>query len=185
MGKSTLAGMCCAAGSRLLTDDVLRFDVAGDEVVAHAGATELRLRPSAAELAQLLGAVSRWTADERTLVSPQGSDLATAGLGAVLIPARSADREVHVEPVAPGVGLRSLLRFPRVVGLEHSGLLAVQLDRLAALASRVPIAIVSLPAGPPFSALTGRRVLDAVRALDQGGTRSSAKPAACRSYNSA
>ena len=47
MGKSTMATLCCAAGARLVTDDVLRLDTTSG-VRCVGGSLHLRLRPQGA-----------------------------------------------------------------------------------------------------------------------------------------
>ena len=71
-GKSTLAALICLGGASLVSDDVLRVDLSGEEARCFPGGRRTRLRSNAAALLDSLpaGEVER-TADDRF-----GADLA-------------------------------------------------------------------------------------------------------------
>ena len=72
----------------MLADDVVRVSHADGEAIAHRGSLELRLRPFAASLANVLGPLGlRETADQRVAVVPGAVwQRATAGVAAVVSP---------------------------------------------------------------------------------------------------
>ena len=86
-GKSTLAALMCLDGAQLVTDDVLT--VAGDEtVICRGGASELRLRQAAADLARSHpDAATRTTADDRLALSADQPSLDPLPLACIVIPA--------------------------------------------------------------------------------------------------
>ncbi|MDQ3462690.1 MAG: hypothetical protein M3471_06645 [Actinomycetota bacterium] len=67
-GKSTIAAMVCAAGARLVTDDVLRVDTAGVGVTCYRGTGTLRLRPGSKALAADGAGTDGRSADGRHLL---------------------------------------------------------------------------------------------------------------------
>ena len=88
MGKSTMAALMCADGGRLVTDDVLHVDLRPATPTCHLGATELRLRKAAAELADRFdGEVGRrTTSDLRDALALSPCPTDRLPLAAVVIP---------------------------------------------------------------------------------------------------
>lgn len=147
MGKSTLATLLCAAGSGLLTDDVLRIDVRTDPPLCRSGAAENRLRTQ--DVARIDG---RRTADGRSAV--RAPRLAADGipLAAVAVPYPRRDGGgTEAEWLSPGDALVELLRFPRIVGWTDPTSTARHFEFLADLVPRVPVARLRVPWGPPFA----------------------------------
>lgn len=166
-GKTTLAALCCAAGARLVTDDVLRIELRGDAGWCFRGSRELRLRPGAAQLAtQLTAWAEHSTTDQRTAVRAVATEQGTLPLAAVVAPRCVHDATaLHIERLRGSAAMLELLRFPRTVGwvdAEHS---RQDFGRLAKLAETVPVYRAEVPWGPPFDPRIARTLLDPV-ALD-------------------
>src|SRR5213078_1131320 len=90
VGKSTLAALFCAAGAKLVSDDLLRIVSNGGPPRCYSGTAQIRLRPSAAELADAFPAAARdLTADGRIAVTPERTAAPTSELDAILIPSPS------------------------------------------------------------------------------------------------
>jgi hypothetical protein len=150
-GKSTLSALCCAAGARLVSEDLLRVRFDGETPVALPGIPEVRLRPQAADLAGAFDPSRRGTtADDRTTVSFEGAD--EAPLAALLFPLPTRDLSVvRAERLAPAEALVELGRHPRVLGWRTPEVRAARFRTLARLARTVPVARVLIPWGPPFA----------------------------------
>ncbi len=161
-GKSTLAALLCAAGSRLVTDDVLRVDVVDGHATCFPGAPGLRLRPGAASVARgVRGAALEETADGRTKVVPAESAGAPLELRAALVPevSRRATR-LEVRRLGPLEGLQELLRHPRLTAWRASEPIA-QLFRLTAevASTDLPVYRARIPWGPPFPPRLAEEIL--------------------------
>jgi hypothetical protein len=181
-GKSTMATVMCAAGARIITDDVLRLDVAGSVVQAHLGATEARLRKSAVELAATFGGQPssrpsvRKTSDDRDAVQLLAADDDLLPLAAIVVPEprRDIDR-VELVRLSASEALLQLARYPRIVGWVGRDVLAGQFQHLADIVERVPVLLGNVPWGPPFAAdiaptlleQAGLAIEPATGALDQ------------------
>ena len=163
MGKSTLATMLCAGGARLLTDDVLRLELRADAVAAHRGVAETRLRPAAAELADLFGPDQRTeTADGRQALRLEPSPLEELPLDLLVVPQPRRDlTEMTAVRVPPLEAMLLLSRFPRFPGWKDKAELARQFQHLGELVERVPVVLLRVPWGPPFAALSPDDVLAA------------------------
>lgn len=152
-GKSTVAALMCVDGAKLVTDDVLVVD-AGPPPACIGGASELRLREKAAEIAnQDPAAITRTTEDERTAF---GADPARPGrrpLSAIVIPTPSRTvTRVVTERMVPSEALTTILSFPRVHGWRRPDVLSREFTTLGGLVNTVPIYQATIPWGPPFSA---------------------------------
>jgi hypothetical protein len=153
MGKSTLSTLLVQDGAALITDDVLRLDPDGDGYVCRNGATEGRLRPTAA----LAAVAGRRTADGRTAVAAArvAADRVPLAVVAVPFPTRDTDR-VQVEWLEPRAALFELLRFPRIVGWTDPVTTAEHFSFVARVVGSVPVARVRVPWGtPPPPSLAG------------------------------
>lgn len=156
MGKSTMATLACAAGAKLITDDVLRLDLDADRPRCHLGGTALRLRKAATDLSALFGTdpAHRVTGDGRDSLSMTPAVQELLPLAAIVIPAPQHD-SVLTRPelirLEPKQALLALLQFPRIVGWEDPAALDRQLQELGVIVSQVPVHVARLPWGPPFS----------------------------------
>jgi hypothetical protein len=152
MGKSTLATLCCSQGARLVTDDVLRLDLA-DGVRCYLGANELRLRRASTELAAGFGVLPslRPTGDGRQALTPQSATSELLPLAAIVIPV--ADRAVttlvlrRLEPIQ---AMLALLSLPRLPGWADPASQATQMQQLGRLVEQVEVYAGRVPWGPPF-----------------------------------
>lgn len=163
MGKTTLATLLCRGGGLLITDDVLRLtpDGAGDHLCS-LGATELRLRDSAAALADEFGeAARRSTADARQALSVPIATDEDVPLSALLIPRPNRETsELTLTRVPPSGAALSLLSFPRILGIRDTSMLSGQFMQMAELVERVPVLVADVPWGPPFAPDLAERLLD-------------------------
>ncbi len=162
MGKSTMAAMMCAGGAALLTDDVARINFEDRQALLSPGGTESRLRPAAAQLADLFD-VTRATSDGRTAVSLPCWTAGPVAIDAVVVPIPSRENEdVELTALSPADALVVLSQFPRLPGWVDSQVLQCQFNLLADMLERVPAYLAIVPWGPPFVAETGGRLLDAL-----------------------
>jgi hypothetical protein len=161
IGKSTLAALCCIAGARLVTDDVLRVEVRRDAAWCFSGSHALRLRPAAAVLAEHLGAATRHsTLDERTAVFPEPVGTATVPIAAVVAPRWARDsKELRVERLSGSAALVELLRSPRSIGWTDPDRARSDLNVLADVIATVPLYRAHLPWEPLINPALGRRLL--------------------------
>lgn len=156
MGKSTMAGLMCAVGAQLVTDDVLRVDLHEDGLpTCHLGATELRLRKGAGELAARFDdtPTTRRTRDDRHAVrmtSAAGDQLPLRG---IVIPRAHHDGScpgLFVEALDPMQALLTMVRFPRILGWQDPAVLERHFHELGEITARVPVFVANMPWGPPF-----------------------------------
>ena len=151
-GKSTLATLLCLGGASLVSDDVLRVDLSGEEARCFPGGRRTRLRSNAAALLDSLpaGEVER-TADDRF-----GADLAAGRserplLTGILVPQPSRTAEaVRLERLGPTKAFLVLSTFPRIFGWRDGAPLRPQFEAFTRLARSVPVFNAEVPWGPPF-----------------------------------
>ena len=163
-GKSTLAGLVCGAGARLVSDDMLRVDLSEGAPRCFRGTGLVRLRPAAAALAsEIAGAEVIETADGRVGVIPAPTPSDRPPLGAVLVPAPSREaRELEVGRLEAREALVELLRYPRLTAWRTRGPIRAHFDGAARLAQAVPLYRATIPWGPPFAAGLAEELLGAV-----------------------
>ena len=146
-GKSTVATLCCAAGGRLITDDVLRLSP-GTSPRCYLGAAEVRLRTASEEPAGAfpgppVGAPHRrWP----------GRPSATAGGRRTASPGRHsrsrADRQASVPAVqrlSAVDALVGLISFPRLMGWRDPVTQAQQFQLMGDVAANVPVFTANIP----------------------------------------
>ena len=176
MGKSTMAGLMCAEGGRLITDDVLRLDfdslLDGREIArTRLGATELRLRKGAQSLIDRFHSNApglRTSADERHVLRLRGDADDCLPLAGIVIPRPNPDRShAEVRRIHGKNALFALLSFPRLMGWEDRAVLERQLAHLNRLAAVVPVFVADVPWGPPFHEGIASEVLRAVEGAGQ------------------
>lgn len=167
MGKSTLAAAYCAAGAALITDDVMRIDLAPDGAArVHPGATETRLRTTARELADASPPDAvRLTADGRLAVRPGRHVGEALPLAACVVPRTDPEaRTLRVRRLAPMAALRWLILFPKIVGWCEPLSLDHNFQSLGVLAEHLPIFEVTVPWGLPFEPGMLAELMDGVLA---------------------
>lgn len=166
MGKSTTASLMAMAGHPLVTDDVLRVAFCGNGgVLIHRGGLESRLRPSAAELAELADPRrTRRTADGRLAIDLPLTDRALLPLAACVVPqpTRTA-RLVSLQRLSPATAMTTLLRFPRLSGWQEPRCLAEQFALVGDLVANVPVLTAELPWGPPFDPTVATQLVGELR----------------------
>ena len=152
MGKSTMAAVFCAAGAGLVTDDVLRLDLNGG-IGCHAGASELRLREAASDLARYFPSnACRRTADGRMAVRLPGPSATVTPLRAIVIPKPSRDAsDLRCTRLSPREAFLALISHPRVLGWKGREQLRRQVEWLGIIANRIPVFEAVIPWGPPFA----------------------------------
>jgi hypothetical protein len=144
-GKSTLAMALTARGGRLLTDDTVAVDLAGQPVV-HPGVHSLRLWHDSADRFADASTVRFEGAEGKRVILPSGrTQLATrsAPLHALyLLRPRAADgiapavSRTRLSPVPSAIALLGQTRLGELLGGPES---ATTLDRAVTLAQRVPV----------------------------------------------
>lgn len=167
-GKSTMATVMCAAGARLITDDILPLEFEGERdgattVRCLRSTHELRLRPKAAELLDRFGtdAGRRLTADERHALAPGRSPHRTLPLGAIVLPRPDRDRsDVAARRLGAGEAAIWLGRCQRVEGWREPRYVRQQFADGSLVAATVPVFEVFVPWGPPFASDLAHRVIE-------------------------
>lgn len=161
-GKTTMAGVLCAAGARAVTDDVLRCEISGAEVACFRGGARLRLRPQAAALAEELQSAER-TTDGRTSALAEPSPMARMPLAALVVPRPSREAGgLSVRRLRGREAAAELLRSPRLAGFIDPELATRHLDLCQELAARVPVLQATIPWGPPFHPDLAEQLIDRV-----------------------
>jgi hypothetical protein len=156
MGKSTTATLMCADGAQLITDDLLRLDLSRTPPTCSLGATELRLRKAAGDLAERFDRqpAQRTTGDARDALAVSVADTEDLPLAALVVPApdySGQSTQASVHQVGAKEAFLLLSRFPRLLGWEDTRLLAQQFQQLGDIVERVPVYVARLPWGPPFA----------------------------------
>ena len=161
MGKSTLALAACAAGARLIAEDVLAIVVHENGVDCLPGNTDMRLRKSALSLLQGVPDATRFqTPDGRQGVRPNLSGDESIRLDTVVIPRpmRSAN-ELSVVRLPAVEALFRLMNFPRVDGLIEPGVVRTQFQGSGVVARSVPVLVAEVPWRQPLQPNLGRDLL--------------------------
>lgn len=161
MGKSTLAIASCAAGARLIAEDILAVTTE-DSVQCLPGNTDIRLRKGSVTLLDRMPDAERIvTPDGRDGVRPPLSGAEPVPLHALVIPrpSRKAE-ELTVERMPAVDALFRLMNFPRLNGFIEPAVVRRQFQGTGAVASQAPVFIATVPWGPPFRRDLGERILD-------------------------
>ncbi len=164
MGKSTMTALLCAAGARLISDDVLRLTASRRGTACFAGTSLIRLRPAAAELALLFpDGMTIPTPDGRIGVRVQQAAGSRFQLHAIVIPRPSREApELIVERLGGRAALVELLRYPRLLGWRVSEPTRRSFRFLSDVAMNVPVFSAEVPWGPPFDSAMPRQLLERV-----------------------
>lgn len=164
-GKSTLAALMCAAGARVVSDDVVPVAITGQRPSVPLGATELRLRPGAGVLAAGLAPGTfrqRVSADDRTVLGLVSPDADSLPLCAVVIPRPNREGRLEASLLAPKDAAFALMSFPRLMGWRDPAVLRQVLTHASWLARTVPVLVAHVPWGPPFREDTAETIWAAV-----------------------
>ncbi|MFT4590660.1 MAG: hypothetical protein ACI8QF_004792 [Limisphaerales bacterium] len=151
MGKSTLAARFCAAGHRLVTDDLLRLNIAEDSISCFPGGGEIRIRDGASELSGLFTSDRVGQAVDGRLTLRCDRISAPLPLAALAIPrpAREHSR-IAVRRLAKAEALYCLSAWPRVLGWKIAEPRRAHFQNLGELVKKAPVFEVEMPWGPPF-----------------------------------
>lgn len=168
-GKSTVAALCCAAGARLVSDDVVPLapyrGQAGGVACSGLG-HELRLRPVAKAVVDLFpapGPFRRITADGRLALRPALAPSEDNPLSAVVLPQPNRDAEiVTLRPLGPTEAVKELLSNSRVPRLGALDLQRPYFEVITALAASIPVVEAEIPWGPPFRTASVLGLFDAL-----------------------
>jgi hypothetical protein len=164
-GKSTTAALSCAAGARLVSDDVLSLEMEGEHVMCPRGSRELRLRDNAASLADEPAWVlaTRPLADGRLAIQPRCTEADLAPLAAVVFPTpwRSAGTP-KIRRLQPSDAVFRLAAVPRITGWTCPDVLRRAFLHTARLADEVPVFEAAIPWGPPWQPSGTLPIFDAV-----------------------
>lgn len=171
-GKSTLAAVLCAAGARLITDDLLRVGAGAEgDVRCIGGAPQLRLRRHAAwAMEGLAGAPpASPTVDDRLGVEPATSAHETVPLATVALvrPSRSASR-LEIEELAPALAVVRLAALLRIAAWKDPAVLRRQFATLAWMARSLRVVDAVVPWGPPLPAGVAPSLLALARPRGRG-----------------
>jgi hypothetical protein len=165
VGKSTLAAVFCAAGAQLVSDDVLRIDRDGGRPRCYTGTAQIRLRPKAAQLAEMFPPDAREvTPDERVAVTPPQAEGLTFELDAALIPLPSHEaRRLRVRKLPKRDAFISLLQYPRVLGWQEAAPIRRHFEVCSEIAESVPVFEATIPWGPPFASDLPEALIEELR----------------------
>jgi hypothetical protein len=163
MGKSTLAGVLCARGARLVTDDVLRVVCDERGVRCAPGTGELRLRPGSAFVARSFPAAAvHATADERTAIRLRHRPV-PARLLALIVPRLSrTSSELRMTRLSPSQAFLALNGYAALPGLQGHELVRRRFEQLANVAKAVPAYEAEVPWMPPLAPAVADELLGAV-----------------------
>lgn len=170
-GKTTTAALFCAAGARLVADDVLTVETADagpSSLVGPScpvGSSELRLRDGAAALLDEPNWVvgRRLLVDGRWAVRVQEPDDPAGPLMAVVFPSpsRSADRP-SIRRVRPAEAIFRLASVARISTWTSPDIVEQAFSFTTDLAAVVPVFDAEIPAGPPWRPASVLPMFDAV-----------------------
>jgi hypothetical protein len=165
-GKSTLAAVLCAGGRSLVADDVLRVDLT-DPPLLHPGADELRIRPKARAIVDLLGRTGtvRETIDGRLAVRPSLTDRARRPLDAIVLPrpVRGVAR-VRAQWLRGSAAVIALTSASRLIGWTDTEINRRSFEQITTLVTHVPIIEMDVPWGPPFDPTVGDQLFGVLAA---------------------
>src|SRR5262249_12729627 len=144
---TTLAALCCAAGARLVIDDVMRLVDRSGSVDCLPGTTCLRLREPQRHLAELIdGASIGRTVDDRIAVRPPVSGGGPLPLAAVVVPEVSHDVDgVECERLEGREAIVELLRFPRVGDWRARPFLGAHFAAASELSDSIAVLRATIP----------------------------------------
>jgi hypothetical protein len=169
-GKSTVAAAMCTQGWRLVTDDVLPMRVVEGQVSAVAGASHLRLRPKAIDLASSFDPHERlgFTVDDRLAVAPEHVDATEVDVAAIVLPV--PDRsviEVSVEPLRPSTAGFELSRLTRIENWSRPSDLRNIFMHATAIAGCIPVVRLRMPWSERGLSASMDEVVEAVANLQE------------------
>lgn len=150
-GKSSLVAELMRRGHRLLSDDVLAVEAAGDRVIAFPGPAVMNLPAGRSDLDELsAGVVARFDAEDEQWVVIAGAAREPVPLAALFV----------LDPAGPATGIETVTDAtfldlaPFTISLPHDRVRAQRrFDVLSTLADRVPVNRLSRGSGASPAAL--------------------------------
>lgn len=163
MGKTTAAALCCAAGARFISDDVVSLEGERGGIACVGLGSELRLRQQAMGIAELFPPPPlerRTTADGRLAIRPPRPRQEHNLISAVVLPLPVRGPEhVTVRRLLPAQGVAALLANARIPGMVPPDWQRTHFEATANLVARVPVLEATVPWGPPFTATVASELL--------------------------
>lgn len=161
-GKTTTAALLCAAGARLVSEDVLAVDLEPGGPRCRPGSTELRLRPAASGLAQPSWVRARRPlVDGRLAVRAETTPLQQVPLRAVVFPRPDRSATVaELTRVRPAEAALWLAAVPRICWSDWPEATRRAFLHSSRLATEVPVFAARIPWGPPWPAAGSLRLAD-------------------------
>ena len=163
MGKTTAAALCCAAGARFISDDVVSLEDGPGGIACVGLGSELRLREQAMGIADLFPPpplVRRMTADGRLAVKPLRPGQERNVISVVVLPRPVRGSEhVTVRRLRPSESVAVLLGNARIPDMVPPDWQRTHFQMVANLAAGVPVLEARVPWGPPFSTAVAAELL--------------------------
>ena len=163
LGKTTAAALCCAAGARFISDDVVSLEDGPGGVACVGLGSELRLREQAMGIADLFPPPPlecRMTADGRMAVKPPRPEQERNVVSAVVLPRPVRGPEhVTVRRLRPSESVAALLSNARIPDMVPPDWQRTHFQMVANLAAGVPVLEARVPWGPPFSTAVAAELL--------------------------
>jgi hypothetical protein len=164
MGKSTVAALCCAAGGKFISDDVVALAQGPDGVFCLGRGYKLRLREQATEIADLFTSPvppRSPTADGRLAITPERALEERHLVSAVVLPRPTRDSDkVAIKTLEPMLAMTHLLANARISGMVPVGMQRTLFQTVSALATQAPVIEANVPWGPPFSPEVAKELLE-------------------------
>lgn len=167
-GKSTLAAMFCSSGAECVSEDLLRVEINSTRAYCFRGASEIRLRPAAAELSAGFAPNQVGSAgDGRLTIAARPPRASKLSLDAILVPKPSKRaKRLRLERLGPRDALEQLIRYPRITGWRAIEPIQRHFLTATRLAGLVPVYAATIPWGPPFSDETPSLLLEGMATAD-------------------
>lgn len=167
IGKSTVATLCCAAGARLVSDDVLRLETSAG-VVCVGGTTHIRLRSHATWALDGFGIqpATSPTADGRLAAMPPMATTSLVPLAAIALlrPSRDASA-LAVRALSGGEAFLRVMAHPRVGGWADEAVNRRLFAAVARVVDQVDVVEVEIPWEPGLAAASSGALVDLARRL--------------------
>lgn len=165
MGKSTLAGLLCSGGGRLVTDDALRVDM-DKGATCFRGTSKIRLRKAAESvLALYTEAEVGSSPDHRHTIRTVAAD-PVSRLSALVIPRPSrVAAEIIIEHVDSAEAVFRLSPFLRIARWVRPDLVIQHFRLIGQLVGLVPTYAMTVPWIAPFKAKLVSEIKESVEEL--------------------
>jgi hypothetical protein len=153
MGKSSMAALCCAAGGKFISDDVVALAQGPNGVSCLGLGYKLRLRKQSSEIADLLptpGSHRSLAADGRLTITPERTLDEPHLVSAVVLPRPNRDSDkVAIKTLEPMPAMTHLVANARISGMVPVGMQRTLFQTVSALNAQAPVIEAHVPWGPP------------------------------------